>query len=147
MSFALGNLDGGEYNKSTMNEYILLFILVALILGYVSVLIFINLTSQGVADRRVYRLLIELWTTFALIIAILAFITQSLGAEPTSSLAAELAARLAHWSRLTVGQQAFIIIGLLLAVLLFAHFVWSLGSVRKWAMRRNIAPADGGHTE
>lgn len=129
------------------SDLLVLMIIVGVVLVYVSVLMFINLTSQGVPTRRVYGVLVELWITFLLIIAILAYITATLGPVPSGSLAKELQNRLAHWNQLTGVQQGVILVGTLLALLLFAHVFWSIRAVQQHATRRAIPPADGGNTE
>jgi Na+/melibiose symporter-like transporter len=126
-----------------MSDLVVLLILVAVVLAYVSVLLYINLGSQGVALPRVIRLLVELWLTFALIIGVLAVVTGSLGPTPAGSIAAELAARLSHWRQLSSGQQAMILGGVVLALVLFAHFIWSYRALQQQDAR-HLPPSNGG---
>jgi heme A synthase len=126
-----------------MSDTTVFLALTAAALGFVSVLIYINLRSQGIAPARVRRLLIELWGGFALIVAIFFYIAHILGDVVAGSPAEELARRLSRWGALTSGQQIIIVVGSFLALVLFLHVIWSLNSVQRKA-RRHLPPSDGG---
>ncbi|HEY3379030.1 MAG TPA: hypothetical protein VGL77_16225 [Armatimonadota bacterium] len=100
--------------------------LMAVALGFVSVLLYISLGSRRVPTAKIVRLLIELWGTFALLAVLFALLSAFLGAPPAGSLAEELAVRLAHWRDLSSTQQAILVGGLLLAIVLFVHLINSL---------------------
>ncbi len=107
-------------------------VLTAVALAYVSLLTYIRLSSQGIARRRVVRLLVELWLDFALIIS--AFVLVSAFVGPVSrgkSVADELAARLARVHVLSAGKQVLIVGLFVLAVLVFVHFIWSLRAIER----------------
>lgn len=118
------------------SDLILMTILVSLVLAYVSVLIYINLASTGIPSTRIYRILVEVWVIFLLIVIVLALITRPLGPVPSSNLADEMKNRLAHWSQLSWAEQSFIVAGAILVMGLFSHLIWSLRAVRKHAIDR-----------
>lgn len=114
-----------------MTNLWLFLILVAVALGYVSLLISISLRSLRVPIARVYLLLGELWGAFILITATLFLVTRLLGTEVSGSIADELGSRFAHWQGLTTGQQVVIAGGTLFALLLFVHTIWSWAHLRR----------------
>lgn len=129
-----------------MSDLWLFLILVAVALAFVSTLVYINLRAQGVATPRVVRLLGELWGGFALIVAILAYISRVLGTTPAGSPGQELLVRLTRWHELTTGQQVMVIGGTLLALFLFIHMMYALHAVQRHATRR-VSPYNGGNTQ
>ena len=106
-------------------------ILVAIMLCFVSALLYISLRSRQVYSARVLRVILELWIAFALILCIFAYISHFLGsASSGGSLAGELATRLAHWYALTQAQQFTLLAGALLAVGLFVHVLLSIQALQ-----------------
>jgi len=117
--------------------------LIAAILGYISILLYLRLGSQGVAVRRIVRVILELWLTFAAIIGIFALISQRVGPVAGSSMAAQLFAELARVHSLPANERTVIYLGLLLTVALFVHFLWSWQSMQRKTDRFG-SPHEGG---
>lgn len=126
-----------------MSDLPVLIILVAMALALVSFLLYVNLGSQGIPPRRIVVLLVELWLTFAVIIATFAYISNLLGPVPAGSIADELVMRLSRWRELSTVQQATILGGGVLVLVLFIHVIWSLRALQQRA-GRNVPPSHGG---
>lgn len=126
------------------SDFWLFIILVSIALGYVSVLLFVYLTAQGVTVSRVTRLIIELWVTFVLIIIVLLVSTSALDTPQSGSLASELLTQLSRWRSMSLAQRGIAITGLLVAILLFVHIIWSIRSAQQHASRKAHPPEDGG---
>ena len=92
---------------------------------------------------QIVRVILELWLTFAVIIGIFALISRRVGPVTGDSPASQLAAEWARVHTLPALQRGEIYVGLLLAIAVFVHFLWS------WqVLQREIAahdrPSDGG---
>jgi hypothetical protein len=122
------------YNK-LMSDVTLAVVLTALVLLYVSFLTYIRLSSQGVAPARITLLIGEVWGIFALIIFAFALISARLGSVPRSSVVNELVLQFSHIRRLPGAWQALAIMLLAIAVILFAHLLWTLRNAERDAQR------------
>ncbi len=115
-----------------------MLILTALVLGYVSLLLMIRLSSLGIPRPRVRMVIAELWIVFALIIAALWEASRLIGAVPRSSVAEEIGYLLTTVTTRPLAQQVLIFGGLLLAVAVLVHFLWSLHDLQRG---REISPS------
>ncbi len=77
-----------------------MIVVTALPLGYISILLYINLGSHRVPRKRIGWIIAEVWVIFALIFAMFTLISQQLGAVPHSSIASELTYQLMHFRTL-----------------------------------------------
>jgi len=125
-----------------MSDFVVLLILMALALAYVSLLLFIHLGSLGINRGRVIGIVIEVWLTFALIIGVFSLLQYFIGPVPQSTVAGEMAALFARLGRLPVWQRLFIYGGLAAAVALFAHLLWMLRAAQR-ELPRAGTPPDG----
>ena len=109
-----------------MSSVPVVLLLTVLALGYVSLLLYYRLASQGWPMRRVYGVIAEVWLVFALIVGAFWLTTLLIPAAPAVSLAAEFAARLRVIGSLPLAQQA-LLIGLFVAALAsLIHLLLSL---------------------
>ncbi len=130
----LGNARPGTVQYRRMNDLVLLLILVSLALIYVSVLLAIRLGSLGVPRRVVRQLIIEVWLTFALIIGVMALARAQLGhIARAPNLGQEMLLVFRRWNSLPAGPRLLLLGGLVLALILFAHLIWSLRSLPREA--------------
>jgi len=123
-----------------MNDLIVLLILVAFVLAYVSLLLVIRLGSLGVGRGRIIGIVIEVWLTFAVIIGVFILLQQLIGPVPESGFPGEIAAQLARLQRLPLGQRLLIYGGVIAAVVLFAHVLWSFRAAQREAPHDGEAP-------
>lgn len=126
-----------------MGDVVVFLILVALVLGYISVLLNIRLGSLGVDRRRVIGIIVELWLTFVLIVIVFMISQQFVGPVGRTSLAQELTELYAHARQLPLWQRLVVYGGPVAAVLLFIHLLFSLRAVQQEASRTDHS-SDGG---
>lgn len=120
-----------------MSEYIIMFVLVAAVLGFVSVLIATRLRASGASPARVRRVIVELWLTFLLILAAFGYVSAVLGSPGTG-----ITDQLARFGELATGSKILVILALLVALGLFIHFV-----VMMQRFNTTHSPEDGGTHE
>ncbi|MHB0938333.1 MAG: hypothetical protein ACYDCO_11850 [Armatimonadota bacterium] len=123
-----------------MSDLIVLLILTAFVLGYVSLLLFIRLGSLGVARGRIIGIVIELWLTFALIIGVFALMQQFIGPVPEIGFPGEFQVLIQRLSRLPSWQRLLIFGGFIAALVLFVHWLWSFNAVQRDAPRAGQPP-------
>jgi len=116
-----------------MSDLIVLFILVAFVLAYVSMLLVIRLGSLGVSSGQIAGIVSEVWITFALIIGVFVLLRQFIGLAPQSGFPGELIRQFALLNRLPVWQRLLIYGGLAAAVALFVHFLWLFRALQRGA--------------
>jgi hypothetical protein len=114
-----------------MSDLVVMMILVAFVLAYVSLLLVVRLGSLGVSRGQIVGIVIEVWLTFALIIGVFALLQQFIGPVPQSGFPGEIVAQLAQLNRLPGWQRLLIYGGLVAAVILFAHFLWSFRAAQR----------------
>ena len=112
-------------------QFLVMAVLTAFPLAYVSLLLYIRLSSQRVPNKRIWRLLGEVWGIFALIFVIFALVSRRLGTVPHSSITKELGAQLELVRALPLGHQLFVGAAMLLALGLFGHLLWSLQRLQR----------------
>ncbi|MHB9132195.1 MAG: hypothetical protein ACYDBB_14060 [Armatimonadota bacterium] len=106
-----------------------ILVLVALVLAFVSFLLTIRLRSEGASPGRTWRVLIELWVTFALIIGIFSLVNALIAPTGNQSIGGDFLARLARARSLSTGLQVLIYGGLVLALAMFVRLMLVLRSV------------------
>lgn len=105
------------------------WILVTLALGYVSGLLFARFSNSGMARRKVWLKLGELWITFAVIIGALAGARSMLGTVRTTSTNDEMSQQWNNFTALALYQQVLMVVMLLAALVLFIRVFSSLRSL------------------
>ena len=118
-----------------MTDMLIMLVLVAAILGYISVLLYYRLGSLGVSPGHVVRVIVELWVTFAVITALFSVIAHLVGPVAGLTPADQVAAQWARVHTLPAAQQGMVFVGALLALALFLHFLWSWQSLQRDAER------------
>lgn len=94
----------------------------------VSVMLGIRLAAGGAPRRAIVLLLIEVWVSYALVAAAIVAVATLLGPAESGSAGSELLSIATRWHRLTHAQQAWAMVGLVLAI---AFFVQILLTIRK----------------
>lgn len=113
-----------------MSDLIVVLALTAFLLGYISLLLFIRLKSLGVSRGKILALIIEVWLTFAVIIGLFILLQRLLGQAP-----GDFFAQIEQMNRLPVRQRLLVYGGLIAAVALFVHLLWSLRNAQREAPR------------
>ena len=126
-----------------MSEFYLILGLMASALAFVSFLLYIHLSSQGVARPHIAQLISEVWGTFVLIGVAFAVGGSLIRPTAQTTLAREFGEQFARIRQLSAGQQALLIGILLLAGALFAHLLWSLRAAQREAQDWT-PPSEGG---
>lgn len=115
-----------------MNDLPVMIVLTALALLFVSYILYIDLRSRGISLQRSWRLLAELWVAFICSGAIFAAGSYMLGnVRRRNDITAETIQRVAQFRDLSVMQQGLLLLGLLAAIALLVHFLWSLSQLRQ----------------
>jgi len=140
----------GDANHATIlsmiSQLLTMLVITAFPLGFISLLLYIRLGSQGMPRRRIYRVIAEVWGVFALIFTIFTLVSQHLGPVPAqNSIANEMLFQVSRFRTLPAGHQMVIGAALLLAVALFAHLVWSIQRVQRHASQLALPPDGGSH--
>lgn len=116
-----------------------MLVVTAFALGFVSLLIYIRLASQGMSPKRIVRIIAEMWGIFALIITIFTLISRRIGAASSASIVQEIA----RIRTLPAAELAMLALALLLAVGLFVHLLWSMHRVQRSIDQFSVS-SDGG---
>lgn len=114
------------------DELPLMLIVTLLALAFVSWLLRIQLGSLGVPDRRILLLLIELWLSFSLIIALFVYAGAIIGPITRQLRVSDEYQR--WWGQihaLNGHQQGLLLVLLALALVILLHFIWTLGNTRR----------------
>lgn len=129
-----------------ITQILIMIVVTAFPLAYVSLLLYIRLSSHQVPLKRIIRLLAEVWGTFALIFVIFALASQHLGAVPRSSIVKELSAQLEYVRALPLNHQIYLSVALALALALFGHIIWSLQREQRQT-ERPLLPSESGSSD
>ena len=114
-----------------MSDLIVVLVLTAFVLGYVSLLLFIRLGSLGVGHGRILGIIIEVWLTFAVVIGMFILLQRFLAPVPSTGFPGELFAQIEQVNRLPIRQRLLIYGGLIVAAALLVHLLWSLRNAQR----------------
>lgn len=125
-----------------MSDLIVMLVLTAFVLGYISLLLFIRLGSLGVSRGQIIGIVIEVWLTFAVIIGMFILLQRFLGPVPRTGVPRELFTQLDQLNRLPIGQRLLIYGGFIVAIALFVHLLWSFRAAQREAPRAEQPPTE-----
>jgi len=116
-----------------MSDLVVLLVLVAFVLAYVSMLLVIRLGSLGASRGQIAGIVSEVWLMFALIIGAFVLLRQFIGPVPQNGFPGEIITLFARLNRLPAWQRLFIYGGLAAAIALFIHFLWLFRALQREA--------------
>ncbi len=108
-----------------MND-IVNWILVLVVLGYVTGLLYVRFTNMGMRRKQVLLKLGEMWGTFGVIIAAMFTARAMLGTVTRSNITDEFGQQWNNFAALTTTQKLLLIVLVLTALIVFIRFFWSL---------------------
>jgi hypothetical protein len=114
------------------NDVVLILVVTALALGFISHLIRLQLGSLGVPSRRIVALQLELWASFALILLLFILAGSLIGTVAQEQVfIGELQGWWLRIRGLPAPQQGLLLGMLLTALAILWHFMWVLSDTRR----------------